>query len=70
MLVGTVVGFPHGSTTTAFKVAETRALVAAGANEIDMVLAIGRLRGGDPDDLAARHRGEPALVASPVAASY
>lgn len=56
VLVGTVVGFPHGSTTTALKVAETRALVAAGANEIDMVLAIGRLRGGDTsyvhDDIA------------------
>ncbi|MGW4944282.1 deoxyribose-phosphate aldolase [Actinoplanes sp. NPDC004185] len=57
VLVGTVVGFPHGSTTTAVKVAETRALVAAGADEIDMVLAIGRLRGGETsyvhDDIAA-----------------
>jgi deoxyribose-phosphate aldolase len=57
VLVGTVVGFPHGSTTTVAKVAETRALVAAGADEIDMVLAIGRLRGGETgyvhDDIAA-----------------
>jgi deoxyribose-phosphate aldolase len=57
VLVGTVVGFPHGSTTTPVKVAETRALVAAGADEIDMVLAIGRLRGGETeyvhDDIAA-----------------
>ncbi len=57
VLVGTVIGFPHGSTTTALKVAETRALVAAGADEIDMVLAIGRLRGGETgyvhDDIAA-----------------
>jgi deoxyribose-phosphate aldolase len=57
VLVGTVVGFPHGSTTTAVKVAETRALVAAGADEIDMVLAVGRLRGGETsyvhDDIAA-----------------
>jgi len=57
VLVGTVVGFPHGSTTTAAKVAETRALVAAGASEIDMVLHIGRLRGGEAgyvhDDIAA-----------------
>jgi deoxyribose-phosphate aldolase len=45
VLVGTVVGFPHGSTTTAAKVAETDELVAAGADEIDMVLHIGRLRG-------------------------
>jgi deoxyribose-phosphate aldolase len=57
VLVGTVVGFPHGSTTTAVKVAETRALVAAGADEIDMVLAVGRLRSGETsyvhDDIAA-----------------
>ncbi|MEV4637103.1 deoxyribose-phosphate aldolase [Actinoplanes sp. NPDC049548] len=57
VLVGTVAGFPHGSTTTAVKVAETRALVEAGADEIDMVLAVGRLRGGETgyvhDDIAA-----------------
>jgi deoxyribose-phosphate aldolase len=57
VLVGTVVGFPHGSPTTASKVAETRELVAAGAGEIDMVLHIGRLRDGDAayvqDDIAA-----------------
>ena len=57
VLVGTVAGFPHGDTRTATKVAETRALVEAGADEIDMVLHIGRLRGGDDayvhDDIAA-----------------
>lgn len=57
VLVGTVVGFPHGSPTTATKAAETRELVAAGADEIDMVLHIGRLRDGDTayveDDIAA-----------------
>jgi deoxyribose-phosphate aldolase len=57
VLVGTVVGFPHGSTTTATKAAETAELVAEGADEIDMVLHIGRLRGGDTryveDDIAA-----------------
>ncbi|MEV4702617.1 deoxyribose-phosphate aldolase [Actinoplanes sp. NPDC049316] len=57
VLVGTVTGFPHGSTTTAAKVAETRELVEAGADEIDMVLHIGRLRGGEEsyvqDDIAA-----------------
>lgn len=57
VLVGSVVGFPHGSHTTAVKVAETRALVEAGADEIDMVLHIGRLRGGEAgyvhDDIAA-----------------
>ncbi|WP_238014517.1 deoxyribose-phosphate aldolase [Dactylosporangium sp. AC04546] len=57
VLVGTVAGFPHGDTTTAVKAAETRALVGAGADEIDMVLHIGRLRDGDAgyvhDDIAA-----------------
>lgn len=57
VLVGTVVGFPHGSSTTAAKVAETRESVADGAVEIDMVLHIGRLRDGDAgyvqDDIAA-----------------
>jgi deoxyribose-phosphate aldolase len=57
VLVGTVVGFPHGDTTTAVKVAEARALVEAGADEIDMVLHIGRLRSGEAsyvsDDIAA-----------------
>lgn len=44
--VGTVVAFPHGSTTTATKVFETRAVIAAGATEVDMVLNIGWLRSG------------------------
>jgi deoxyribose-phosphate aldolase len=45
--VGSVVGFPHGGATTAAKVSETAELVALGAQEIDMVIDIGRLRGGD-----------------------
>ncbi len=36
--VCSVVGFPHGNATTAAKVAETRAAVAAGAGEIDVVM--------------------------------
>jgi deoxyribose-phosphate aldolase len=47
VLVSTVVGFPHGSHTTATKAAETAELVAAGADEIDMVLNIARLTSGD-----------------------
>ena len=46
VLVGTVVGFPHGSSTTATKVFETAELVALGAEEIDMVIETGRLRAG------------------------
>ena len=44
--VGAVVGFPHGSSTTEAKVFETRRALDDGAGEIDMVLNIGRLRGG------------------------
>lgn len=42
-----VAGFPLGTNTTATKAAEARELVAAGAQEIDMVLAVGRLKTGD-----------------------
>ena len=44
-----VVGFPLGANTTAVKVAETEAAVRAGAQEIDMVINIGELRGGNHD---------------------
>jgi deoxyribose-phosphate aldolase len=47
VLVGTVVGFPHGSSTTAAKQFETHAAVDEGAREIDMVLHIGRLLSND-----------------------
>ena len=47
VVVGTVVAFPHGSSTTATKVFETAGLVSRGADEIDMVIDIGRLRAGD-----------------------
>jgi deoxyribose-phosphate aldolase len=49
VLISTVVGFPHGSHTTATKAFETEELIAAGADEIDMVLNIGRLISGDDD---------------------
>lgn len=54
---GTVIGFPHGSTSTAAKVAESGAALDDGATELDMVLHIGRLRSGElgavEDDIAA-----------------
>ena len=46
VLVGTVVGFPHGTTTTEVKVFETKQAVADGATEIDMVINIGHLKSG------------------------
>ena len=41
MKVCTVIGFPNGYETTAVKVFETKDAVAAGADEIDMVINIG-----------------------------
>jgi deoxyribose-phosphate aldolase len=45
--VCTVAGFPLGATSTSAKVAETLGAIKDGAGEIDMVLNIGALRGGD-----------------------
>jgi deoxyribose-phosphate aldolase len=49
--VGTVVGFPHGSSTTATKVFEATDALANGATELDMVIAIGALRSGRDEDV-------------------
>jgi deoxyribose-phosphate aldolase len=51
--VGTVVGFPHGSSTTDTKVFETKNAIANGATEIDMVLNIGQLKSGLYDAVKA-----------------
>ncbi|NDC78615.1 MAG: deoxyribose-phosphate aldolase, partial [Chitinophagia bacterium] len=45
--VCTVAGFPHGSSTTSVKVAECRQACVDGAAEVDMVVNIGKLLGGD-----------------------
>jgi len=47
--VGTVVGFPHGNSVTAVKVAEALQALEDGATELDMVLNIGELRSGNYD---------------------
>ena len=49
--VGTVIGFPHGSSTTATKVFEARDAIANGATELDMVIQIGALRSGRDQDV-------------------
>ncbi len=49
--VGTVVGFPHGNSTTATKVFETKQVVADGATEIDVVINIGWLKSGMYDEV-------------------
>lgn len=47
--VCTVIGFPHGSTTTATKVFETQDAIANGATEIDMVMNVSAMLSGDFD---------------------
>ncbi|HXH95768.1 MAG TPA: deoxyribose-phosphate aldolase [Gaiellaceae bacterium] len=51
VLVSTVVGFPHGSSTTATKAFEAERALDDGAHELDMVLNIGRLRSGRDDEV-------------------
>jgi deoxyribose-phosphate aldolase len=51
--VCSVVGFPLGASATEIKVAETAAAIRDGAREIDMVLNIGELRGGNHDAVSA-----------------
>ena len=43
----TVIGFPQGATPSVVKAFETKQAVADGADEVDMVIAIGRLKDGD-----------------------
>ncbi len=49
----TVIGFPLGYSTTAIKVAETKDALQNGADEIDMVINVGRLKDKKYDDLLA-----------------
>jgi deoxyribose-phosphate aldolase len=47
--VCTVIGFPHGSNTTDLKVIETIEACRNGATEIDMVVNVGKVLGGEWD---------------------
>ncbi|MBN1966955.1 MAG: deoxyribose-phosphate aldolase [Anaerolineae bacterium] len=57
--VCTVIGFPLGATTTEVKVFETKQAIVNGASEVDMVLDVGALKGGD----TARVRDDVTRVA-------
>ena len=50
--VGTVIGFPHGSSTTATKAFEAREALERGATELDMVIDIGALKSGRDERVA------------------
>jgi deoxyribose-phosphate aldolase len=47
VLVGTVVGFPHGNETPSMKACQAREVVELGAQEIDMVMNIPALKDGE-----------------------
>jgi deoxyribose-phosphate aldolase len=49
VVVGTVIGFPLGATTTTAKLAEASDSLRLGATELDMVINIGALKSGDRD---------------------
>jgi deoxyribose-phosphate aldolase len=44
---GATVGFPHGGNAISVKVAEARTALGQGAQELDMVVNIGKVKGGD-----------------------
>ncbi len=53
VIICCVVGFPFGAQPTETKAMETRAAIRQGAKEIDMVINIGELKGGN-DELVLR----------------
>jgi deoxyribose-phosphate aldolase len=62
--VGTVIGFPHGTTLTRVKLFEAERALALGARELDMVMDIGALRAGREETVEAEIRQLAALCHS------
>jgi len=52
-----VIGFPLGANLSVSKVEEARAALAAGAEELDMVIHVGGLKAGDNDTVRTDIRG-------------
>ncbi|WEV69242.1 deoxyribose-phosphate aldolase [Bifidobacterium sp. ESL0775] len=52
VLTACVIGFPLGANTTAIKVAESKQAIADGADELDMVMNIGEMKGGNYDKVS------------------
>jgi deoxyribose-phosphate aldolase len=57
-----VIAFPHGNSTTAIKTKEAEEAVLGGAGEIDMVVNVGRVLGGDWDYVSAEIGAVNAVV--------
>ena len=49
--VAATIGFPHGNTTTSVRVYEAKLAAITGADELDVVLALGRFKSGRYDDV-------------------
>jgi deoxyribose-phosphate aldolase len=64
--IATVVGFPHGQHATAVKCAEAQQAWDDGADELDVVANVGRLRGGADDAVEADLAEVVAAVPVPV----
>ena len=64
--VCTTVGFPLGAVISSAKVYETEQAVAAGADEVDMVVWIGGLRDGKTDEVQAEIAGVVAAAAPAI----
>lgn len=62
-MVGGPVGFPSGGHKTSTKVAEAVALVADGAEELDLMINVGRLKSGDLDYVRADIRAVVEAIA-------
>jgi deoxyribose-phosphate aldolase len=62
--LATVVGFPHGQHSTAAKRAEAVDAWEAGADELDVVLNVGRLKAGE--NAAVEHEVAEVVAAVPV----
>lgn len=56
LAICTVIGFPNGYQTTAVKIYETKDAVANGADEIDMVIALGMVKEGKYKEIEAEIR--------------
>ncbi len=55
--VVSVVGFPHGDSSSAVKAYEAKEAIAAGAQELDMVMAVGLLKSRQPGAVIDDIRG-------------
>jgi len=49
ILIGSPVGFPAGGNALSIKIAEAKQLIIDGAQEMDMVINVGKLRSGDTE---------------------